>query len=373
MLAQAMTEIIPPKDERRLERTLSWAVLVLLFIGCIVVLWPFKSALLWAIVLTFTTWPIYQRMLRAMNGRRTWAALLMTLAVALVLLLPFLIAGLTMADNVKDLTAALRHGLESGPPDPPAWLLRLPLIGPSADAYWRTFTGDSRQTLIALKDLLEPASGFLLAGGLMLGHGLLDLTLSIFIAFFLYRDGGWVALRARSAAVRLAGQRGEHLLDLAGNTVRGVVYGILGTALVQGVVAGLGFLIAGVPGAVVLALLTFVLAILPMGPPLIWIPVTLWLFHRGWPAWGTFMLIWGLLVSSIDNVVKPWLISKGSDMPFILIFFGVIGGAIAFGFIGVFLGPTLLAVGYRLVKEWVTPPLTVVTSLPPAEPLSGPA
>jgi predicted PurR-regulated permease PerM len=139
---------------------------------------------------------------------------------------------------------------------------------------------------------------------------------------------------------------------LAGNTVRGVVYGILGTAIVQAVMAGVGFLVAGVPGAGLLALLTFFLSVVPMGPPLIWLPAALWLFHQGATGWGIFMIIWGIAVSSVDNFVKPWLISQGSDMPFVLTLFGVLGGAVAFGFIGVFIGPTLLAVGYRIVKEW---------------------
>src|SRR6185503_18739177 len=166
-------------------------------------------------------------------------------------------------------------------------------------------------------------------------------ALSIFIAFFLFRDGVRIADQLKGAIVRIGGERGVFLLDLAANTVRGVVYGILGTALVQAVMAGIGFVLAGVPGAGVLTLLTFFLSIVPMGPPLVWIPATFWLFHQGSTGWGIFMIVWGLAVSSIDNFVKPWLISRGSTMPFLLILFGVLGGAIAFGFIGVFLGPTL--------------------------------
>ena len=158
------------------------------------------------------------------------------------------------------------------------------------------------------------------------------------------------------------GQRGMQLLQLAGNTVRGVVYGILGTALVQALMAGFGLVIAGVPGAALLALLTFFLSVVPMGPPLIMFPAAFWLFHQGSTGWGIFMLAWGMAVSSVDNVVKPWLISQGSDLPFILIFFGVLGGALVFGFIGVFIGPTLLAVGYRLFTEWAA-----VATAPAAE------
>jgi predicted PurR-regulated permease PerM len=149
--------------------------------------------------------------------------------------------------------------------------------------------------------------------------------------------------------------------------VRGVVYGILGTALVQAVMAGIGFVIAGVPGAALLALLTFCLSVVPVGPPLIWIPVSLWLFQQGSIGWGIFMVIWGVGVSSVDNIVKPWIISQGSPMPFLLIFFGVVGGAMVFGFIGLFVGPTLLAVGYRLVNEWAAERQRSSTSSAPAQ------
>ena len=165
-----------------------------------------------------------------------------------------------------------------------------------------------------------------------------------------------MAQRLTTGVARIAGPRGKYLLDVAGNTVRGVVYGILGTAMVQGGMAGVGFAIAGVPGAALLGLLTFFLSPVPVGPPLVWIPAVIWLFHEGATGWGIFMFVWGVGVSSIDNIVKPWLISQGSRMPFIIIFFGVIGGALAFGLIGVFLGPTLLAVAYRIVEEWSTAP-----------------
>ena len=152
---------------------------------------------------------------------------------------------------------------------------------------------------------------------------------------------------------RVAGQNGRHLLRVAGSTVRGVVYGILGTSLVQAVLAAVGFLIAGVPGVSLLALLTFFASVVPIfGTTLIWLPVALWLFAQGATGWGIFMVIWGLAVGNIDNFIRPLLISQGSSLPFILILFGVLGGALTFGFIGVFLGPTLLAVGFRLMDEW---------------------
>jgi predicted PurR-regulated permease PerM len=206
----------------------------------------------------------------------------------------------------------------------------------------------------------------MLGAGVRFGRGILELAMSVLIAFFLFRDGVRVANQFTSAIERIAGERAKHLIDVAGSTVRGVVHGILGTALAQGVLAGIGFAIAGVPGAGLLALLTFFLSVVPFGPPLVWIPAVIWLFHQDHTGWAIFMLCWGGIVSSVDNVIKPYLISHGSNLPFILILFGVLGGVAAFGFIGVFLGPTLLAVAFRLLQEWTaTRALEVAQSAPP--------
>lgn len=339
----------------RLEQNLGWLLLALLLGGCLLVLRPFTSALLWAVVLSFSTWPLYRRLVKVLGGRRTLAATFMTLGMVLVMLLPFVIVGVTLADNVRELTVAIQGWLEAGPPEPPAWLAKVPGVGPSASEHWQALAGDSTKLLEQAKRFIEPVSSWLLKAGLTVGGGLVQLALSIFIAFFLLRDGLAVAERLNASVGRIAGERGKHLLEVAGKTVRGVVYGILGTALAQAVVSGIGFVIAGVPGAGLLALLTFFFSVVPvLGTGLVWLPAAGWLFHQGATGWGIFMLVWGVGVANIDNVVKPWLISQGSAMPFILVFFGVLGGALTFGFIGVFIGPTLLAVGYRLVEEWVS-------------------
>jgi predicted PurR-regulated permease PerM len=337
----------------KLEQSIGWIVLFVLLAGCLLVLRPFISALLWAVVLCSSSWPVYSRLLGWLGNRRTLAALVMTLGMILIILLPFLIVGTTLADNVQDLTAATNRMIADGPPAPPAWLLKVPVVGQSATDYWQSLAADTSKIWPEAQPLIEHASSWLLKVGLALGGGLIQLALSIFVAFFLFRDGMAVGGRLINAVERIGGERGKHLLTVAGNTVRGVVYGILGTALAQAVVAGIGFVIAGVPGAALLALLTFFASIVPVvGTALTWLPASLWLFHQGSTGWGIFMLVWGFGVANLDNIVKPWLISQGCDMPFILIFFGVLGGALTFGFIGVFLGPTLLAVGFRLVEEW---------------------
>jgi predicted PurR-regulated permease PerM len=169
----------------------------------------------------------------------------------------------------------------------------------------------------------------------------------------MFRDGDAIVERLRGATQRIAGERGERLADVAAATVRGVVLGILGTALIQGVVAAIGFWIAGIAAAPLLGLLTFLLSPVPIGPPLVWGSAALWMIHSGQTGWGIFVAVWGtLVVSMVDNVIKPLIISRGADLPFALVLLGVLGGAIAFGAIGVFLGPVLLALGYALLIEW---------------------
>ena len=230
----------------------------------------------------------------------------------------------------------------------------LPLVGEGAYAYWSNLALDEGRFVQELKRLVPSIRDTLVTSGGYLAAGLAQLALSVLVAFFLYRDGDLVVARLRKAASRVAGPDARHLLDVAGKTVNSVVYGILGTALAQGVLAAIGFLIAGVPGATLLGLATFFFSVVPVGPPLIWGSAALWLFYQGSTGMAIFMGLWGLLVISlVDNFLKPIIISRGSHLPFILVFLGVLGGVLAFGFIGVFLGPTLLAVGYQVLTEWM--------------------
>lgn len=354
----------------KVEYYLALALLLLLFAGCLVVLFPFLSVLAWAMILCYACWPIYERLLKVLQGRRTLAAFLMAILIALVVLLPFVIVGVSLSDNVRTLTLAAHHWVDEGLPPPPAWLQKIPMAGSSLVELWNSIGTQNAVVFRELKGVIEPVSAWLLKIGVATGLGLSRMALSIFITFFLFRDGRAMAEWLDAAINKIAGERGKRMLTLAGQTIRGVVYGILGTAIVQAVMAGIGFLIAGVPGALVLGLITFFLSVVPAGPPLVWIPVSIWLFAQGHNGWGIFMIIWGLGVSSVDNVVKPWLISQGSDLPFLLIFFGVVGGALAFGFIGVFLGPTLIAVGYRMISEWAAENRAAEKQMNPAMPLN---
>jgi len=337
----------------RIEQWIALAVLVVLIAGCYLVLQPFLSAVLWAVILCCTTWPVFVHLQRIARGSVTMAASIVTLVIALVVLAPFIIVGISLAENANQLLEQGKRLIDEGPPDPPAWVGQIPLIGERARAYWASIAHDSASLIADLNQYIQPLRTFALASGAALAHGLLQLTLSILIAFFLYRDGEAISQRVVAGVARIAGERGRHLIGIAVTTMRGVVYGILGTAIAQGVLAALGFWFAGVPAAPLLGLLTFFLSPVPVGPPLVWAPAAFWLFSQGQTGWAIFMLIWGVaVVSSVDNVIKPLIISHGSNLPFILVLLGVLGGVIAFGFIGVFLGPTLLAIGFALIQDW---------------------
>ncbi|MDQ2961808.1 MAG: AI-2E family transporter [Pseudomonadota bacterium] len=337
----------------RIEQWITLAVLAVLIAGCYLVLQPFLSAVLWAIILCCTTWPVFVHLQRITGGRVTLAASIVTFVIALVVLAPFVIVGVSLAENANQLLEQGKRLIDDGPPDPPAWVSQIPLIGERVQAYWASIAHDSASLVADLRQYIQPLRTFALASGAAIVQGVLQLTLSILIGFFLYRDGEAISQGLTAGVARIAGHRSGHLIEVTVATMRGVVYGLLGTAIAQGVLAAFGFWLAGVPAAPLLGLLTFFLSPVPVGPPLVWAPAAFWLFNHGHTGWAIFMLIWGVaVVSTVDNVIKPLIISHGSNLPFILVLLGVLGGVIAFGFIGVFLGPTLLAIGYALIEDW---------------------
>lgn len=396
----------------KIEPLLGGAALLLLLAGCFWVLRPFMSALMWAMVLAYALHPLQRTFTRWFRGSRTWAACLVTLTMMLVLAGPVVLVGVSLAQDARDIAAGTRNWFMNAPEQAPPWIKGVPLVGDQFGTYWENFAedrdrwmeqldkevapalqspaagGERRQPVVAPVDPpLRPASphvvvllgqfltwarGGLIALGLAVGQGVTQVLVSGFLAFFLLRDAPLLAERLGVAVHRLAGSRGQHLIEVAGDTVRGVIFGVLGTALAQALLAGFGFWLAGVPGAVLLGVLTFFVAVIPFGPPVVWVPAALWLFAQSSPGWGIFMILWGALaISSVDNILRPFLISQGSNMPFVLIFCGVIGGIFAFGLVGVFLGPTLLAVAFRLVEEWTASPSPLALEEPPGS--AGPA
>jgi predicted PurR-regulated permease PerM len=334
-----------------------------LVIGCLYVLRPFLAAILFASAVVISSWPIYMFLLRRMQNRRSLAALTLTLTLLLLVILPIALVAYNLADDVGRFYDQIKLAVDTGKVEPPAWLRRLPLVGQWADKYVRETVASRDQMMELAKRMLDPARQFLLNGSIVLGMGVAQMSLAAFVSFFLYRDGQTLLRSIRVAMDRIIGPNAETVAVTVSHTVRGVMYGLLGTALAQALVAALGFAIAGVPGVLLLGFGTFVMSLVPVGPPIIWGGAAIWLFGQGQTGWGVFMLVWGLfLISGVDNVVKPMLISRGSDLPFLLVLLGVLGGVIAFGFVGLFIGPVLLAVGYSLMREWTGTEPAVVTA-----------
>jgi predicted PurR-regulated permease PerM len=339
--------------EKRIEQVIQVSAVVLLVVGCLVVLQPFLGAILAAAILCYSTWPIY-RYIETKSGGRSWlAALVMTLLIVLVLVVPLALIAFSFRDDVPHLVENARELFARGLPQPPEWVKGIPLIGEPLDAAWRDLA-ESRDKLGAmLKRYSQPVREFLVKAGFIIAEGVVQFILIAFICYFFYRDGAALVIALRNALMRVAGDFTERLLSIIGGTITGVVYGIVGTGLAQAIAALIGFVIAGVPGAFMLASLTFILSIIPAGPPLIWIGAALWLLNQGETGWAIFIAVWGFfIISGIDNVVKPLLISRGASLPFALVLLGVLGGVLAFGFVGIFLGPTLLAVGFNLARGW---------------------
>ena len=339
---------------QRLHQYAQLAAVVIVIVGCYLVLNPFIPAILFAAVVCSASWPLYAWLRRTLWGNSTLAALAMSLLMVVLVIGPSLLLAASLTDNVTTLADAIKAKLDGGPVPPPAWLTGVPLVGEFAAQYWNGLATSGDSLAAQTKGLLEPARSFLLATGKAVGQGLLQLVVATFIGFFFYRDGELLMASIRKTLDRLAGGLAVELLATIQNTVTGVVHGLFGTALAQALVAVIGFLIAGVPAALLLGVGTFFLSLVPVGPPLIWGGAAVWLLSQGQTGWAIFMFLWGLLViSSIDNVVKPYLISRSSHLPLLLIVLGVFGGVIAFGFIGVFIGPPVLAVGLTLVQLWI--------------------
>ncbi|WP_377703365.1 AI-2E family transporter [Pseudoduganella sp. UC29_71] len=343
--------------EKRFQPYTRLAAIVFLVIGCLAVLRPFLAAILFAAAITISSWPLYQMLLGRCRQRHTLSAIVMTLSLILVIILPLALVTWNIADSAREVYEHLRTAMEDGTVAPPAWLREIPMVGEAADAYVRKIIG-SREELVALaKRYMEPARHFLLGSGVVLGTGVAQVSLAAFVSFFLYRDGAAILGALRVGMEKIMGEHAVEVADTVSRTVRGVMYGLLGTALAQAAVACIGFLIAGVPAVALLSVATFLFSLVPVGPPLIWGGAAIWLFNQGSTGWGIFMLVWGMfLISGVDNVVKPMLISRGSSLPFLLVLLGVMGGVLAFGFVGLFIGPTLLAVALGLLRNWTGKP-----------------
>ena len=314
---------------------------------------PFVPAVLWATMIVIATWPILLAVQARLGGRRGLAVAVMVVALTTLLVVPIWLGISTIAGNADRVSQFVQSLAKEGLPPAPGWLERVPFIGESATEKWNEFAGHPESLVARIQPHMKEVASWVAekAGGL--GSTLIQFALTVLISGILYASGETAARGVLSFLRRLAGERGENVGRLAGKAVRAVALGIVVTAVAQTVIAGAGLALAGVPYAGVLTAVVFVLCIAQLGPILVVAPATIWLYMSGSAGRGTLLLVFSVVAVTLDNVVRPVLIKKGADLPLLLILSGVIGGVLAFGIVGLFIGPVLLAVTWTLLVSWV--------------------
>ena len=317
------------------------------------VLRPFIVPLIWGAILAYVSWPLQQRIVRAMRGRNGLASLLTTLLVTLAIVVPLVWLILMVRVEAVTAYAKVQTFLASKPSLPPA-LRDLPWIGAWAQDMLQQLSADPTAIREQLVLTLEQSSVEMskLIGGV--GRNVAKLFFAVLSMFFLLRDGPRLVREARAILEGILGPRVHDYLDAIGATTQAVVYALILGAIAQGTVAGIGYFAAGVEAPVLMGAITVLIALIPFGAPLVWGSLALWMLVNGNLGPGIFLLVWGLLVVSwVDNLVRPMVISNATRMPFLLVVFGVLGGVLAFGLVGLFIGPVLLAVSLAIWREWL--------------------
>lgn len=333
-----------------------------LFIGILIlasawVLQPFIAAIIWATMIVVATWPLMLKVQGWCRGRRGPAVAVMTSAILLVFLMPLGTAIDLIASHAGDIKAWVQSLPGRSIPDAPSWLGRVPLVGERAVAAWQEAQASGVPDLLArLEPYARDASGRILAELSSFGLLLVQFLLVVILSAVFYSGGEAWGAWIKGFGRRLAEERGEQAVVLAGQAIRGVALGVVVTAVVQSALGGIGLAFAGVPFPLLLTAIMLVLCIAQLGPILILVPSTIWLFVSDQPGWGSFMVVWSLVVGLLDNFLRPVLIRRGADLPLLLIIGGVIGGLLAFGVVGLFVGPVVLAVTYTLADAWVRGP-----------------
>ena len=333
-------------------------VLFVLVIGVLIAgsfwtLLPFISGLIWTTTIVVATWPVLLR-LQGITGRRSFAVVIMTVVVLLAFIAPLMLAISTLLDAADRSPAVVNDFFARGLGPPPAWLREVPLVGAQIADKWQAIAAGGPDGLRAfVQPYARTAAAWAIAVTGGLGRTLVLILLTVLLVAILYARGETAAAGVLAFARRLGGTTGERTMRLAGQAIRSVALGVVVTALIQSVLAGVGLWFAGVPHPGVLAAIAFVCGIAQIGPAPILGLAIIWLYWSGNTGWATALLIWSVPVSVLDNVIRPLLIRRGVQLPLLLIIAGVIGGLISFGVVGLFVGPVVLAATYTLAKDWI--------------------
>jgi len=329
--------------------------LALLAVSSFWVLRPFLTSILWATIVCVAAWPLLLRLEAALGRRRGLAVTIMTVSILLVVFVPVTLALITIVRNARNITTDVKSIESIALPAPPAWLEHVPFGGDRIVTKWRAFAALGPQgRSAALAPYVQMALQWFAAAAGSVGTMLIQFVLTAIISAILFAKGETTRDGILRFARRLAGQQGYDAAHLAARAIRGVVLGVVGTALVQTAIGGAGLFLTGVPATGLLTAVMLFLCLAQLGPTLVLAPAVAWLYWSGHSGWGTTLLVIAVVAGTIDNVVRPVLIKRGANLPLLLIFAGVIGGLIAFGIVGLFIGPVVLSVTYTLLAAWVS-------------------
>jgi predicted PurR-regulated permease PerM len=329
-------------------------VIGLLLVASLWTMQAFIGPLVWATAIVVATWPMLEGVQRRAGGSRALATAVMTIFMLLIFVVPFFLAIGVMLDASADGANVVRSYLKNGLGPPPSWLANVPMAGERLTAEWQAISASGPEGFgEAVRPYVKSVAAWLLAVTGGFGGLFVHFLLTVIISAILYAQGEAAAAGVRAFASRLAGARGDNAVVLAGQSVRSVALGVVVTALVQTSLAGLGMWVCGVPHPGLLTAVVFVFCIAQIGPFPVLIPAMIWMFAHASAGWAIAFLIWSIPVGILDNFLRPILISRGVELPLILIFAGVIGGLLAFGVIGLFLGPVILAVTYSSLGAWI--------------------
>ena len=350
--------------DRFIERVILLALLAALVFVCIQIVKPFIGPMLWGVIIAVATWHPYRKLSRALGDRRVVASIIVSVVLLLILVVPLSLLVDSLAEAVRGVAGLMRDLTSIRLPPPPIWVRDLPVIGITLDDQWREAMVDLPASLQQLQPYIGTAAGYALSIGAGLGAATIEYQVAIVIAAILLVTGEAAVQVLRRFVARIGGLHHLGLLDVAAQTIRGVAAGIIFTAFIQAVLLVLGLVVVGAPGPVLLGFLSFFLLVIQLPNWLVWVPVVVWLGYRGHNGLAVFLFVWGtFVVSTVDNFIRPYLISQGARLPLLLIFVGVIGGLFAYGFIGLFVGATLLGVGYTIFRSWLD------EDPPPPEPM----
>lgn len=335
-----------------MEATVRIAAVALLAWICFIIVRPFVALIAWATILAIAVYPGYLRLVKAVRGREMLAAALMVVVGLLFIAAPAVMLSGTVADGVHYASGAFREG-ELRIPAPPDSIAGWPLVGETVHGFWGLAAENLTAAVKQVVPYLKGASAWLLSVATGAGVGLLEFIGSILVAGVLLVHADTGRRTAEAIFTRLAGERGSEYAGLARSTVRSVATGIVGVALIQALLAGIGLLAAGIPGAGLWALLCLLLCVVQLGPGLVLVPAVVYVFYTGEPVTAVIFMIWSIFVTVIDNVLKPLLLGRGVKVPIVVIFLGAIGGFLAMGILGLFVGSVVLVLGFRLFNAWL--------------------